>query len=186
MVQLAPAAGVLFRKEEVAAAAVATALTTTDPTQFRRLMGNWATGVTVVTSQGPGGPHGMTANAFLSVSLEPPLVLISVGHTNDSHAIIKGSRRFAVSMLSDAQEALAVTFATRRPDPENAFLGVPYTLSPAGLPWLEGALGCLECEVQAEVEAQDHTLFLGRVCALREGNEGPALIYFRSSYTAPR
>lgn len=162
------------------------ATATIDSAQFRRLMGNWATGVTVVTSMGPRGPHGMTASAFLSVSLDPPLVLISVGHDNDSHAIIEESRRFAVNILAADQEVLSVAFATRRADSERAFEGVAHALSPAGLPWLDGALGCLECELQGGIEAQDHTLFLGRVTALREGEKAPALLYFRSIYSSPR
>lgn len=162
------------------------ALHTLDASQFRRLMGSWATGVTVVTSHGPRGPHGMTANAFLSVSLEPPLVLISVGQENDSHAIIQETKAFAVSILSAEQEAISLRFARRRPDSERAFDGVAWTPSPQGLPWLDGALGCLECTLETAMEAQDHTLFLGRVTALREGAPDPALLYFRSAYTAPR
>ncbi len=154
--------------------------------EFRRLMGNWATGVTVVTSQGPRGPHGMTANAFLSVSLEPPLVLVSVGHDNESHAIIRASRRFGISILAEEQRELSIRFATRRPDSERAFDGVATLPSPCGLLWIAGALGCLECELQEEIGAQDHTLFLGRVTALKEGSEQKPLVYFRSGYTAPQ
>jgi flavin reductase (DIM6/NTAB) family NADH-FMN oxidoreductase RutF len=149
-------------------------------------MGNWATGVTVVTSIGPRGPHGMTANAFLSVSLDPPLVLVSVGKENDSYAIIQSSGRFAVNILSADQEALSLRFATRRADHERAFDGVPYVFGPGGQPWLEGALGCLECSLQRAVDAQDHTLFLGQVTALREGAGSEALVYFRSHYTKTR
>jgi flavin reductase (DIM6/NTAB) family NADH-FMN oxidoreductase RutF len=157
------------------------AIATIDSAKFRRTMGNWATGVTVVTSVGPGGPHGMTANAFLSVSLDPPLVLVSIGRENDSHAILDASRRFAVNVLRADQEALAVLFASR-PDPGRAFAQVSYRSSPFGLPWLDGALAWLECELQDAIPAQDHTLFLGRVTALEEGGGDPALLYFRSRY----
>jgi flavin reductase (DIM6/NTAB) family NADH-FMN oxidoreductase RutF len=176
----------LHGREEAGAGACAPVTGMTQATEFRRLMGNWATGVTVVTSQGPRGPHGMTANAFLSVSLEPPLVLVSVGHGNDSHAIIRSSKRFAVSILSEDQRELSLRFATRRQDSERAFDGIATVLSPGGLPWIAGALGCLECELQDEIEAQDQTLFLGRVTALQEGLGERPLVYFRSAYKALR
>ena len=153
------------------------------PTQeFQRLMANWATGVTVVTSVGPGGLHGMTANAFLSVSLEPPLVLVSIGHENDSNAIIRGSGRFAVSILSAEQEHLSRHFAQRFMDAAQALRGIAWSRSPGGLPWLDGALAHLDCEVQQTVEAQDHTLFLGRVLHLDIASDAPPLLYFRSRY----
>ena len=145
-------------------------------------MGNWATGVTVVTSVGPDGPHGMTANAFLSVSLEPPLVLVSIGRLNDSRAIILQARRFAVSILAAGQESLSVHFAQRFKDPAQAMQGIAWTPSPGGLPWLDGAIGHLECAVQDAVAAQDHTLFLGRVLHVAIEGEQPPLIYFRSRY----
>lgn len=147
-------------------------------------MGNWATGVTVVTSVGPRGPHGMTANAFLSVSLEPPLVLVSIGHDNDSLSIVQESGRFAVNILAKDQEHLARLFAVRRERGEEAFVGLDWHPSPAGLPWLNGTLGQMDCRVQDALRAQDHTLFLGRVEAawVDPGGEDP-LVYFRSQYT---
>lgn len=154
---------------------------------FRNLMSNWATGVSVVTSVGPRGPHGMTANAFLSVSLEPPLVLVSIGADNDSLAIIRETGRFAVNILAHEQEHLSVLFAIRRERGEEAFVGVDWSPSPNGLPWLKGAVAQLDCSVQAAIPAQDHTLFLGRVEVLQEAAplEAP-LVYFRSGYTTTR
>lgn len=147
-------------------------------------MSNWATGVSVVTSRGPSGPHGMTANAFLSVSLEPPLVLVSIGEDNDSLAIIRESGRFAVNILAREQEHLSVLFAVRRAQGEEAFIGVEWMESPNGLPWLKGAMGHLDCSVTAAIPAQDHTLFLGRVEALRDDARGRSpLVYLRSGYT---
>ncbi len=146
-------------------------------------MGNWATGVSVITCAGPQGPHGMTANAFLSVSLEPPLVLVSIGRDNDSHAIISGSRRFAVSFLAATQQDVSVHFAQRFKDPGQALQGIVWHPSPGGLPWLDGAIGHLECEVTDEVLAQDHTLFLGRVLHLDGQGDAQPLVYFRSRYT---
>ena len=128
----------------------------------------------------------MAANAFLSVSLEPPLVLVSIGRENDSHGIIRQTGRFAVSFLALGQDDLSVHFAQRFKDPGQALDGVAWSASPGGLPWLEGALGHLECEVQDMVEAQDHTLFLGRVLQLDIARDAPPLIYFRSRYTTIR
>ncbi len=147
-------------------------------------MGTWATGVSVVTCLGPQGPHGMTANAFLSVSLEPPLVLISIGRDNDSHTIIRDTRRFAVSFLAAAQRDLSVHFARRFKDPGQALAGVAWSHSPDGLPWLDGAIGHLECAVQDAIAAQDHTLFLGRVLHLDGPSDAAPLVYFRSRYAS--
>jgi flavin reductase (DIM6/NTAB) family NADH-FMN oxidoreductase RutF len=124
----------------------------------------------------------MTANALLSVSLEPPLVLVSIGRQNDSHAIIHAAGRFAVSILAAGQESLSIHFAQRFREPSQAMLGVAWTPSPGGLPWLDGALGHLECEVREEVPAQDHTLFLGRVLHVAAAGDDPPLLYFRSRY----
>lgn len=147
-------------------------------------MGNWATGVTVVTSIGPRGPHGMTANAFLSVSLDPPLVLVSIGQDNDSLAIIQETGRFAVNILAKEQEQLSRRFALRHERGEEAFLGLDWRPSPSGLPWLAGALGQMDCRVQGALPAQDHTLFLGRVeAAWADPSGGDPLVYFRSRYT---
>ncbi len=146
-------------------------------------MGSWATGVTVVTCLGPHGPHGMTANAFLSVSLEPPLVLVSIGQENDSHAIISASQRFAVSILAASQQHLSVHFAQRFKDSGQALAAVAWSLSPSGLPWIDGAVGHLECAVEGIFTAQDHTLFLGRVLHLDGPTDASPLVYFRSRYT---
>jgi len=147
-------------------------------------MASWATGVTVVTSLGPRGPHGMTANAFLSVSLDPPLVLVSIGRENDSHAIIRDSRRYAVSILAAGQERLSMHFAQRFKDPAQALEGIDWAPSPGGLPWLDGAIGHMECEVQDALPAQDHTLFLGRVLHLDSPTADLPLLYFRSRYAS--
>lgn len=145
-------------------------------------MGSWATGVTIVTSVGPQGPHGMTANAFLSVSLEPPLVLVSIGHESSSHDLILASRRFAVTLLAHDQEDLSLRFAQRLKDPASAFAGISWRPSPGGLPWLAGGMGFLECDVHQTFEAQDHTLVVGRVTALESGADAAPLVYFRSRY----
>lgn len=150
------------------------------------MMGNWATGVTVVTSRGPHGPHGMTANAFLSVSLAPPLVLVSIGRDNDSHAIITASGRFAVSLLAEGQEALSVHFAQRFKDPAQAMAGIAWSPGPDGLPFIDGAIGHLACAVSDAFAAQDHTLFLARVTHVAAGANLPPLVYFRSTYTGLR
>lgn len=147
-------------------------------------MSNWATGVTVITSVAPRGPHGMTANAFLSVSLTPPLVLVSIGQDNDSYGIIQETGRFAVNILAADQEHLSRLFAVRRPSGESAFEGVPWHESPGGLPWIDGALGHLDCRVQEAVRVQDHMLFVAGIDALSDQGAGRhPLVYFQSGYT---
>jgi flavin reductase (DIM6/NTAB) family NADH-FMN oxidoreductase RutF len=149
------------------------------PAEFRRVLGHFATGVTIVTtSDSDGRPTGLTASAFSSVSLDPPLVLVCVDHKSQSHGPLVDRGRFAVNILSTAQEALSRKFATTRLD---KFDGVPYRLSALGLPVLAGALAHLECvTVSTHVEG-DHTILVGRV---EDGSarEGDPLLYFCGQY----
>jgi flavin reductase (DIM6/NTAB) family NADH-FMN oxidoreductase RutF len=152
-----------------------------DQAQFRQLLGRFATGVTVLTARDADGrPHGMTANSLASVSLEPPLVLLSIDHAAAMHELLTTGPAFAINILSSTQETLSRRFAQER---EERFDGVGYQDSPRGLILLDGALAHLECERVATHEAGDHTILVGLVVA-GAANEGRPLCYFRGGYAS--
>jgi flavin reductase (DIM6/NTAB) family NADH-FMN oxidoreductase RutF len=152
-----------------------------DPTSFRRLMGRWPTGVSVVTTRDGERDFGLTVNAFLSVSLAPPTILVSLGHEADTTPAVRRTGRFAVSVLSIEQRALSERFARIAP-PEEKFRGLPVRRGASGLPLLEGVVATLEASVTKAVEAGDHTLFLGAVERLDVGPEVAPLLFLRGQY----
>jgi flavin reductase (DIM6/NTAB) family NADH-FMN oxidoreductase RutF len=150
------------------------------PDEFRHTLSHFASGVTVITvCDRDGRPTGLTASAFTSVSLEPPLILVCVDHKAQSYPALVGGKMFAVNILALDQEGVSRRFATTKI--ENKFEGVPFTLSPLGLPLLDNALAQLECAtVNVHLEG-DHTIFVGRVESARAGS-GVPLVYFRGRY----
>jgi flavin reductase (DIM6/NTAB) family NADH-FMN oxidoreductase RutF len=154
-----------------------------DSTQFRQLLGRFATGVTVVTTLDTAGrPAGMTASAVASVSLEPPLLLVCVGHQAEFHKAMSAAEHFAVNVLAADQEHLSRQFAAIGSD---HFAGVSYHEGPQGLPLLDGVVAHVLCDRWGRHQAGDHTVFFGLVTG-GEAFERPPLLYFGSRYTAPR
>ncbi|GAA1344794.1 flavin reductase family protein [Saccharothrix algeriensis] len=147
-----------------------------DPTRLRRAMSRFASGVTVVTTavDGPDGPeaHGMTANAFLSVSLSPPLVLVSVAAGARSHRRIADTGRYGVSVLRAEQQALSRHFAGVEAAPEQVRFDWR-----DGLPLIDGALVQLACTVRASHPAGDHVLHVASVDRLWADDGAPLLLY---------
>lgn len=151
-----------------------------DPSEFRRVLGHWGTGVAVVATIRPDGvPVGLTANAVASVSLEPPLVLACVELGSDTHDFIGLAGVFTVSVLAEEQEALARRFATW--DVAEKFRGVAYREAVTGAPVLEGVLAWLDCRLWAAYPGGDHSIFVGEVVA-GDAREGAPLIYYRGGY----
>jgi flavin reductase (DIM6/NTAB) family NADH-FMN oxidoreductase RutF len=149
------------------------------PAEFRTALRCFAAGVTVVTTRDrEGRPSGLTASAFTSVSLDPPLVLVCVDHAATAHPSFRAHGRFAVNVLRREQEALSRRFAESGGD---KFQGVPCHDGRMGLPLLDGALAALECRVVEAHEAGDHTIFIGRVEAASVAGGRP-LVYFHGSY----
>ncbi|MBX5443335.1 MAG: flavin reductase family protein [Solirubrobacteraceae bacterium] len=144
-------------------------------TALRSCLGRFATGVAVVTFDGPHGRHGITVNSFTSVSLEPPLVLVSVAKRARSHDLLAG-RPFAVNVLGAEQEALARRFAGSGPD------GEPVWIEGEHAPRLAGVLAHLECTPWRAYDGGDHTLFLGEVRAF-DFRDGDALGFHASGFT---
>jgi flavin reductase (DIM6/NTAB) family NADH-FMN oxidoreductase RutF len=149
------------------------------PAEFRTALRSFATGVTVVTTRDrEGHPSGLTASAFTSVSLDPPLVLICVDHAATAHPDFRERGWFAVNILRREQEALSRRFAASGGD---KFGGVACHEGQTGLPLLDGALATLECRIVEAHEAGDHTIFIGQVETATVAG-GPPLVYFHSSY----
>lgn len=147
-----------------------------DSRAYRNALGRFATGVTVVTTAVDGGIHGMTANAFTSVSLDPPLVLVSVAMEARMHAYLLQTIRFGVSVLSEDQQVVALNFAGR---PQEGLQ--PAFLWRSGVPLLANALAHFICGVQTSYPGGDHTLFLGRVEDLWY-RDGSPLTFYRGRF----
>lgn len=153
-------------------------MTAIQPRTFRDACGLFGTGVTVITVHHDGHDHGMTANAFMSISLDPPLIAISIAATAKMLPRIQQSGRFAVSILASHMEDLAWHFGGK-PRPDAAVAGFERH---AGLPVVANAVATLVCDVVDEVVAGDHTIVVGRVCDLACDSERKPLLFFRGKF----
>lgn len=149
-----------------------------DPRAFRDALGRFATGVTIVTMDGDGGPSGITVNAFLSLSLDPPLVGVSIDRRAGAHDTLMSARRYGVTVLAEHAQEVSQYFAgfARTGEPTFSRLG--------GVPVVEGGLALLACRIVRRVAVGDHTLFVGEVEEAVIG-EGLPLVYFRGRYGMP-
>ena len=149
--------------------------------ELRRVMGHFATGVTVITSiRSSGEMHGLTANAFTSVSLVPPLLLVCIDKKAESYPCFDESKIFTVNVLASDQEALSRRFAVTGGD---KFEGVSYKVGANGAPILDGALAFLECKVTQKIDGGDHTIYIGEIeQAETKTAEGKPLLFFRGGY----
>lgn len=146
-------------------------------------MGCFATGVTIITVDLGGEVHGMTANAFSSVSLEPPLVLVCVDNRTKTHSHLHTKKRFGINVLSHEQRPISDYYARRERTHERAEIeaGARFDRTTHGTPVLHGALAYLECRLQSAENAGDHTIFIAEVedVVVREGEP---LLFFRGKY----
>jgi flavin reductase (DIM6/NTAB) family NADH-FMN oxidoreductase RutF len=150
-----------------------------EPPLFRQLLGRFATGVTVITARTASGDAiGMTANSLSSVSLEPPLVLVSVEKAHEMHTALMGATDWVFNILSSEQEALSRRFAGAEP---NRFLGVSYHENDRGIAVIDGTVAHLECAKHAAVPGGDHTIFIGLVVGGDATDRRP-LLYYRGGY----
>jgi flavin reductase (DIM6/NTAB) family NADH-FMN oxidoreductase RutF len=152
-----------------------------DTDLFRRVMGSFASGVTVITTQAPGEPpRGFTASAVSSLSLEPRLLLVCISNVSATLAAIRAAGAFAVNIMANEQQALAQRFSGRV---EAKFTGVAWESGALGLPLLAGALAYAECRLADTCVGGDHTILIGEVLAAGARDAAP-LLYFRGSYGA--
>jgi 3-hydroxy-9,10-secoandrosta-1,3,5(10)-triene-9,17-dione monooxygenase reductase component len=152
-----------------------------DPELFREVFGRFATGVAVITSAGPGGPGGMTANALCSLSLDPLLALVCFENRARTLPIVREAGRFALNLLAADQEQLAGVFASKLPEAEK-LQGVAHRLH-HGVPVIEGSLAWAICELQESLAGGDHTIVIGRVTDLGLG-DGEPLLWYSGRYHA--
>jgi flavin reductase (DIM6/NTAB) family NADH-FMN oxidoreductase RutF len=146
-------------------------------------MGCFATGVTIITVDLDGEVHGMTANAFASVSLDPPLVLVCVDHKTRTHAHLHAKKRFGINVLGEDHRAVSEYYARveRSNGNAEAEAGARFDRTKHGTPILHGSLAYLECRLQSAEDAGDHTIFIAEVedVVVRDGDP---LLFFRGKY----
>lgn len=153
-----------------------------DAGRFRRVMGRFATGVTVITTRLGDELHGMTANSVASVSLDPLLVLVCVDKKADTHDMLMKAGVFAVNILGQDQAEIARRFATKELHSQHGLTDVPHTFAVTGSPVIEGCLAYLDCRTMAEHHGGDHTIFVGEVLEAREMENDEPLLFYRGEY----
>ncbi|HTM07710.1 MAG TPA: flavin reductase family protein [Verrucomicrobiae bacterium] len=150
-----------------------------DSKELRRIMGHFATGVTIVTTKDAAEtPFGLTANSFASLSLDPPLVLVCVDKAAQCYSCFVGSGHFAVNVLAEHQEEVSRRFATKG---VSKFDGIAWRASAHGLALIEGAIGHIECKIVYSYEGGDHTIYVGEVLHAA-GQEGRPLLFYKGKY----
>lgn len=151
-----------------------------DPKAFRRALGNFATGITVITATAPDGTQaGVTANSFNSVSLEPPLILWSIGKNSGSCAVFEQASHFAVNILAADQINVSNHFA--RPS-DDKFAEIDFTEGQGKAPILPDTSACFQCERYQIVDGGDHWILIGKVVAFTDAGRAP-LVYHQGSYS---
>lgn len=153
-----------------------------DPAAFKAVMGQWPSGVTVVTTIDGEGPHGMTASSFSSVSLEPPLVSVCVAKHLNTHDRLLTSGVFAVNILDKDQVDHGLRFAGMLDDVDDRFDGVEVDAAVTGAPLLRGTLGWVDCKVWQAYDGGDHTIFVGEVLAAGTDPIASPLLYHSRSW----
>lgn len=147
--------------------------------RYRDVLGQYASGVTVVTTMRGGTPEGMTCQSFTSVSLEPPLVAFLPMKTSRAFAAIRQSRRFCVNFLAAGQAEVSNRFASLA---EDKFDGIVWQVTSSGMPLLDGTVGWVDCSVHAVHEAGDHYLVIGKVEDLGSGDAADPLLFHQGRY----
>ncbi|HLF41484.1 MAG TPA: flavin reductase family protein [Acidimicrobiia bacterium] len=150
-----------------------------DSGEFRRVLGHFATGVTIITGMQGDQPVGMAANSFTSVSLDPPFVLVCMARTSETWPLIQGSGAFAVNMLAEGQEDVCRRFSAKGTD---RFAGTGWEPAATGSPILRDSLAYVDCTIEVEHEAGDHVIVLGRVVDMGRLVDGRPLVFWRGGY----
>ena len=153
--------------------------------EFRSAVAHFATGVTVITTvDDQGQPHAMTANAFTSVCLEPPVVLVCVAHSTNTYGFLERIGRFGVNILRQDQEDLGTYFA-KRPEDRQEDVSVSYATAEEGVPFLDHSMVSLGCRVIGSHVYGDHTIYLGEVMEIHQNDSSMPLMFFRSRWYNP-
>lgn len=152
---------------------------TIDAARYRQVLGHFATGVTVITAMDGDEPVGMAANSFTSVSLDPPLVAFCAAKASSTWPRIQAAKHYCVNILAEDQEEICRLFATK--DAER-FRGIGWRTGESGAPILDEALAWIDCRIEAEHDAGDHLIVVGRVCGLDSADSGKPLLFYRGGY----
>lgn len=152
------------------------------PEDLRVVMRQWVTGVTIVTSVHDGIRHGMTVSSFTSVSLEPPIVTVSLENQSRTHHLVSESGVFAITFLSSKQKEISERFAGKKTEYTDRFSGLATWTFRTGAPLLGEGLAFLDCQVLAAYTFGANTLFIGKVLAAKLGEKGDPLIYHNRHY----
>jgi len=152
-----------------------------DADTFRSVLGRFASGVTILTARdASGGDHGMTASAFSSLSLDPPLVLFCVDHSASMHGLLLEHPTIGINVLSSEQEPHSRRFASEQDD---RFDGIAFTRGENGVVLLDAALAHMECRIIEHHEGGDHTIFVAEIeRAAPQATDGRPLLYYRGGY----
>lgn len=152
---------------------------------LRASMRHWVTGVAIVTSAADGHSHGMTVNSLVSISLDPPLIAVTLAHNTRTYQLVQQSGLFAVTLLSDKQVALAERFAGRGPEPPDRMAGLDTFTLVSGAPLIRGGVAFIDCRVAHQHPLKNATLMLGEVLTAQTtlpGAERPPLVYYNRTF----
>ncbi len=155
-----------------------------DPQEYRTIIGNFATGVTVITTAADGQLQGMTANAVTSLSLDPVMLLICVDRSSHTHDLLDRGGVFVVHILAEHQEDVSRLFAKRSEPQLGELRGQAFHLGETGAPILEDCLAFMECRVTSVLDGGDHSIFVGEVVNEAMVSDSKPLVFFRGTYRA--
>lgn len=155
---------------------------TLDSEQLRRAMRAWTTGVAVITAVHDGQRYGMTVNSFASISLEPPLIAVTLKQLTHTHELVEKSGEFAVTILSSHQKDLSLRFAGKIPNVTDRFEGVPIETLSVNAPLIQGGTAYFNCRVVNAYPIGENTLFVAEVVDVRGEGEGNPLVYHNREY----
>lgn len=155
---------------------------TLDPEQLRHAMRAWTTGVTVVTAIHEGQQYGMTVNSFTSLSLDPPLISVSLKQLTHTHDLAQKSGEFSITILSANQGDLSDRFAGKFPDITDRFEGVEIDKLMIDAPLLKGGIAYFNCRIVNSIPIGENTLFIAEVIAARGEAENEPLVYHNRVY----
>lgn len=155
---------------------------TLDPEQLRHAMRAWTTGVAVVTAQHDGQRYGMTINSFTSISLDPPLISVTLKQLTHTHELVVKSNEFSVTILASDQRELSDRFAGKLPHITDRFEGLQTEILSIHAPLIKGGMSYLNCRVVNGIPVGENTLFVAEVIAARGDGEGDPLVYHNRVY----
>jgi flavin reductase (DIM6/NTAB) family NADH-FMN oxidoreductase RutF len=153
-----------------------------DPNLFKKVMAQWSSGITIVTTAFDGHWQGITANSFSSVSLNPPLVAVSIDKKLYTHSFLERSGIFAVNILGADQVQWGKLFAGFFPEIEDRFAGIEFQTAITGSPILADVIGWVDCQVRHSYDAGDHTIFVGDVVAGDTPRDAVPLVYHNRTW----